>query len=195
MNQTSQHDIDQVLTALRNTTPPTGMESRILKAVEQRTASLPSQLPARTWTWAFGAAALITALALTAIHLHRNPPSDPVSTASTNHATPTPPLQAASVTNRHLPKPSPSPQPNKITRRSAPLCDCDPLALAESNAPSLPAPEMPLTAQEKLLLRVAQHPDPVQIEQFDLVVKAARDAEEKAQFQKFFNHPTPGDNE
>jgi hypothetical protein len=57
---------------------------------------------------------------------------------------------------------------------------------------SYPAPPMPLTEQEKLLLRIAHKSDPVELAMLDPVVRAARDAEEKAEVKNFFEPPTTG---
>lgn len=69
------------------------------------------------------------------------------------------------------------------------LCDCDPTAVAEANAPSLPPPPLPLTEQEKLLLRIAQHLDPVEVAELDPGQREAAIAREQAEYKRFF-HPT-----
>ncbi len=79
------------------------------------------------------------------------------------------------------------PQPGPHTL----LCDCDPTAVAEASAPSLPAPPLPLTAQEKLLLRIAHHPNPVELAELDPHQREAAIAEERAAYKNFFHPPTP----
>jgi hypothetical protein len=45
---------------------------------------------------------------------------------------------------------------------------------------------MPLTEQERLLLRIAHRGDPVEMAMLDPRMRAARDAEEQTEFQRFF---------
>jgi hypothetical protein len=60
------------------------------------------------------------------------------------------------------------------------------LAMSEMQAASFPAPPMPLTEQERLLLRMVHRTDPVELAMLDPKLEAIRDAEEKAEFQSFF---------
>jgi hypothetical protein len=93
-----------------------------------------------------------------------------------------PSLQALS--NHELQRP-----PQSHTSLRTVLCDCDPTAVAEANAPSLPAPPLPLTAQEKLLLRIAHHPNPVELAELDPHQREAAIAEEQAAYKRFFHPP------
>jgi hypothetical protein len=56
-------------------------------------------------------------------------------------------------------------------------------------APSYPAPPLPLTEQERLLLRIVHKDDPVEMAVLNPVLRAARDAEDQAEFQRFFVKP------
>ena len=58
--------------------------------------------------------------------------------------------------------------------------------MSEMQAASFPAPPMPLTAQERLLLRLAHKVDPVEMATLDPKFRAMQEAEEKAAFQRFF---------
>jgi hypothetical protein len=62
----------------------------------------------------------------------------------------------------------------------------DSVTLSEMRAGNHPAPPMPLTEQERLLLKIAHKSDPVEIAMLDPRMRAARDAEEGAEFQRFF---------
>ncbi len=64
--------------------------------------------------------------------------------------------------------------------------DSDSVAMEEMRAASHPAPPMPLTEQERLLLRIAHRGDPVELAMLDPMTRAARDVEEGAEFQRFF---------
>lgn len=64
--------------------------------------------------------------------------------------------------------------------------DEESVARSEMQAASFPAPPMPLTAQERLLLRLAHKVDPVEMAILDPKFRAMQDAEEKTEFQRFF---------
>ena len=65
----------------------------------------------------------------------------------------------------------------------------DDVALSETRAASFPAPPMPLTDQEKLLLRLAHKNDPVELATLDPKLRELQDAEDQAEFQRFFSGP------
>jgi hypothetical protein len=71
----------------------------------------------------------------------------------------------------------------------------DSIALREMRAPSRPEPPMPLTEQEKLLVRFVQTRSPEELAAVNPMKWAARDAEENADFERFFEHQHTGDNE
>jgi hypothetical protein len=81
------------------------------------------------------------------------------------------------------------------TRVDAADASEDSIAVREMHAASFPAPPMPLTEQEKLLLRIVHRGDPVEMAMLDPAVRAARDAEEKADVARFFERPTTKGNE
>ena len=56
----------------------------------------------------------------------------------------------------------------------------------EAEAVSFPAPPLPLTEQERLLLRAARRGDPVPVASFEVSVLPSGDAEETAEFIEFF---------
>jgi hypothetical protein len=64
------------------------------------------------------------------------------------------------------------------------------VAVEEMLAASHPAPPMPLTEQERLLLRIAHKGDPVELAMLDPLRRAARDVEEQTEFQRFFKPRT-----
>ena len=179
MNHASEHDIDRILTALRDTQPSEGMESRILQAMEQRTPARSAWFrftPSMQW----GLAALATSAVIFAVaftYNTRRANSDSVASAgaSQNPVISTGaqrsgeiaafPEASATHTPAHL-KAASSTQPAYPPHEL--LCDCDRLAMDEMQAPSHPAPEMPLTAQERLLQRVVHREDPIEIAELEL---------------------------
>lgn len=174
--------IDRVLHALRTTEPPAGLEQRIAarlaQASEARTpsAASPAPSPIAGLLRAVAPAKLYTAAALTlavasatlAILNHRSP-ADTVAPARASSWAPALPQNSTVATTTTIPSPeraaahaphpsaviSPSPSP------SAP--DLDQIALAETLAPSHPAPPMPLTAQEHLMLAASRPGQPIQL--------------------------------
>ncbi|HWW97450.1 MAG TPA: hypothetical protein VNY74_07125 [Edaphobacter sp.] len=72
--------------------------------------------------------------------------------------------------------------------------DSDSVALDEMHAASRPAPPMPLTEQERLLLRLVHKDDPVELAMLDSMLdaklRALQDSEDKAEFQRFFGQST-----
>src|SRR5260370_20369978 len=70
------------------------------------------------------------------------------------------------------------------------VVDSDSVALEEMHAPSRPAPPMPLTEQERLLLRLVHKDDPVELAMLDSKVRELQDREDKAEFQRFFGQST-----
>jgi hypothetical protein len=62
----------------------------------------------------------------------------------------------------------------------------DSVTLSEMRAGNHPAPPMPLTEQERLLLRIAHKGDPVEMAMLNPKLRAVQDKEEETEFQRFF---------
>jgi hypothetical protein len=75
-------------------------------------------------------------------------------------------------------------------RRATDVQGSESVAVEEMLAASHPAPPMPLTEQERLLLRIAHRGDPVELAMLDPMRRAARDVEEQTEFQRFFKPRT-----
>ncbi len=73
--------------------------------------------------------------------------------------------------------------------------DLDTLALEEMRAASQPAPPLPLTKQERLLLHVAHEGGPEELAILDPAKRAAQDKEERAAVERFFEPKTAEANE
>jgi hypothetical protein len=69
--------------------------------------------------------------------------------------------------------------------------DPDAQALADFHAPSHPAPPLPLTAQEKLFLRMLRYGNATELAELNPLVRAQHDAEETTAFKTFFPDPPP----
>jgi len=90
MNHASEHDIDRVLTALRDTEPSVGLESRILQALEDRT---PIRSAWFRWTppMQWGLAALATAAVVLAVAFTTHNTRRPTSTIAQTWGDPSSP--------------------------------------------------------------------------------------------------------
>ncbi len=77
------------------------------------------------------------------------------------------------------------------TDRSA---DADAVALSDTRAASQPAPPLPLTEQERLLLRMVHRGDPVELAMLEPELQRREVAEGKAEVQRFFDPSTSRDN-
>ena len=106
------------------------------------------------------------------------------------------PETVAKSAQQSLPRPSVRPveQTNARetvnARRATDVPDSESVAVDEMLAASRPAPPMPLTEQERLLLRIAHRGDPVELAMLDPMRRAARDVEEQTEFQRFFKPRT-----
>jgi hypothetical protein len=65
----------------------------------------------------------------------------------------------------------------------------DSVAASEMQAASFPAPPMPLTEQERLLLRIVHKNDPVEIAMLDPNQRNLEERKERAEYQSFFSRP------
>lgn len=168
MNTSSENDIDDLLAALRQTEPSPGFEQRLIASVEQAKEQPPRR---RLWFVPMAvagacAAALILHLAQTGRHV-MTPTAPAVMAQAPVPATPAAQNAATARPLFHSPRTASTqataPQP---VESSQPLTD-DQLAAAQTAAPSKAAPAMPLTAQERVLLRAARRNDNVDLAQLD----------------------------
>jgi hypothetical protein len=212
----SEEAIAKVLAGLRDTEAPDGMERRILRALEDKASAqsrsvwrpmrplwliAPSATRSLAWGVAF-AGLFAVALAIPAIRRlgHAPAQSSPRSLAqSKSNSAPAGSLSLAAPTSpekvaKSAELPPPRSGMRSVTKtnasRAKAVRDSDSAALNEMHGASFPAPPMPLTEQERLLLRIAHKGDPVELAMLDPVVRAARDAEEKADVTKFFEPAT-----
>lgn len=199
MRKDPEDAIEKVLTGLQTTEPPPGMQRRILETLQARTAaqSLSARTSARPITITFAAYSvalclLVIVIAAPMIHRMGHAPAQPKTASSTIEL---PPPSAPTVATKEAPAPRPR-SPKKPSMQTAKLIhDSDSTALGEMHAASLPAPPMPLTDQEKLLLRIAHKGDPVELAMLDSAMRAKQEAEGKTEFKKFFGPSTTGENE
>jgi hypothetical protein len=197
--------IDQVLNALRATDPPAGLEARIAarlaQAAQARTQAALS-FPRPSFN-AFGgarfytAAALTVLVALTTVTLIHNRTTNATPSQSIPYRSTAPALSftlsdiaapttvlTAKVSNANL-----RAHPSTPTQRPPSAQDPDQLALAETLAPSRPAPPFALTAQEHRILAAMQPGQPIQMAELDLarapLLRALAEARETARIDRY----------
>jgi hypothetical protein len=200
-----QHDdaLEKVLAALRTAPPPEGMQARIAQRLQQHATSASISAPRGLPDWWRGAIAgaatamLATGLFFFAAHLLRS--RAPSSFTARNR---TPAFNAPGRTSVSNPQPNlcASPallraqynSPGATTLRSDTTLRAG--TLAENSAPSHPAPDLPLTVQERELVHLARTADPKLLAALNLDEEAKVEAENAAAFAKFFAHPAPPPN-
>ncbi|MGA3136765.1 MAG: hypothetical protein ABSC88_12300 [Terracidiphilus sp.] len=186
--------IGKVLAGLRAAEASPGMERRILAAVEARA----SQRPAATPRWAWGvamagvaaASLFILFILTTAIHRHGHP-----STQAQQQALRVEPARDAQPATLLSQKPIEYIKAVASRRTATRICAEEAVLLSDLRAPSHPAPEAPLTNEEKLLLRVVHSGDPQLIAMLNPEIRAKQEAESEAEFQKFAEQSGKEDHE
>jgi len=197
-NQPQDHSIDRVLTALRDTPAPTGLEARIAHRLLQAQALASTPQPSPLFAFVLGyaraprialtvATALAVALAIPLSRLHHEQPA--VATQATTSTATNRPATALAF--------RPEPDGRIIARRgearsssattaSTTPDDPDAVALAETLAPSHPIPPLPLTAEERLLFSATRPGQPIELAQLELArepnLRAAAVAREHTSF-------------
>jgi hypothetical protein len=200
-----QHDeaVDKILAALREAAPPEGMEARIAQRLANHAAVTPTStrpwLAGSTFTGAWwrgaivGAAAATLAICAVLLVQHRSrTTSAPTQTATGSAAARSftaPPQATLTSQSRTVPcshttvfrvdTSLPAKQPEELRAQAGP----------ESTAPSRPAPELPLTPQERSLARLAHTADPRELASLSPEIQSRLEAEHAAEFRKFFTPP------
>ena len=187
----SEESIGKVLAGLRDSEASPGLERRILAAIEERTSAHPAATP--RWAWSVALAGMIAACLFLAIMvLHRHDDSSTQARHSTVPADSLPAnkpekdTQIASLLPREPIAPIRTPIKVSTPVRNAQTISAeDAVLLREMRAPSYPAPEAPLTNEEKLLLCAVHTGDPQVMAMLNPEVRAKQEAESEAEFQKF----------
>jgi len=201
----NQHDdsVDKVFAALRDTQPPEGMETRIARRLAQhpvpkhRSAlrdSIAAFSPtAAWWRGAITGAAFATLAICAALLLQHRPQPPAIQTSSANNAA-APFSNAPQLTPASQSRATPCAHSTMLRAESiapAPTSEDAQTLLAESNAPSHPAPELPLTPQERQLARLVHTADPNELASLSPETDARREAEDAAELARIFAPPTP----
>ena len=184
--------IDRVLAGFRDCSVPEGMERRILAAARDRVRHGTSPATFRQ-RWAFGiAAASLAMVCLLLIFMN----SRHSTVTQSKLRVPVDPHSATrgrgnSETASVAPRTSLAPEPASVYTRQAQLVRVRHRASpSDLRAASHPAPEAPLTLEEKLLLRVVRTGNPHGLAMLDPELRARTFAEEGAEFEKFVEEAT-----
>jgi hypothetical protein len=205
--------IDQILNALRTTEPPAGLEQRIAARLAHARAQPTLFLP-RPSFFTFGAARFYAAtactllIALTTLTIvHRRSATNTAQTDFNTNATQDHASNSARTTQAHagssildgagiksLPVERFRRTALPAERTSSQLSlsaqdDPDQIALAETLAPSRPAPPPALTVQEHRILAAMQPGQPIQMAELDLarapVLRALAEARETVRIDRY----------
>jgi hypothetical protein len=186
--------IGQVLAGLRDVDAPIGMERRVLDAVQDRTSVRSGRMSPWVWGTAL-ACAMVTCVAISMVYRAARVPVQ--SNGSLAPAAVMPKVALEPSTKNVFPvlvAQSVQSKTNVNVKRAV-VRDGDTAALHEMQAASFPAPPMPLTEQEKLLLRVVHKGDPEEIAMLNQEMRDKREEDNNAEFQRFFEPVTTGDTE
>jgi len=195
--------IERLLAGLRDAEPPGGMERRILQALdgmearEEVTSASLWRLPFRPAIAMLLACMLILMAGIT-VEQRKHVPGQPHGTPGQALVPlkPTEGLNGAPSIFSSLrvgQKPQHAAADQRVRSNGAALRQLPPVkhphdapAAGETQTASFPAPPLPLTEQERLLLRLAHRGDADNMAMLDPVTRAAQTAKATEQFQQFF---------
>jgi len=176
--------IDRVLTGLRDVSAPVGMEQRVRAAMECRTA----ERTGWQWrSWSVGMAAVVVLLAAGVVEVKRpRVHNDVVAEAKQTLIVDNPaPIVASESRNTEILRVAQNDLGHRAPRT------VDPPAVNDVDMGGIPAPPMPLTEQERLLLQLAHRADATGLTPLNAEARAKQNAAFDAEFQEFFAPPAP----
>jgi cytoskeletal protein RodZ len=175
--------IERLLAGLRDAEPPGGMERRILEALhgrEAREVAASASLwrrPLRPAIAMLLACTVILMVGIAVHHQQRHPP------ATLSHSTR---ADLRQTTRPEVVVQKVSTVPRRTTSRIPVRHPHDAPGAGETQTASFPAPPLPLTEQERLLLRLAHRGDADNMAILNPDTRAAQTAKAAEQFQQFF---------
>ena len=185
--------VERVLAGLREAEAPIGMERRILGAVLDRASVKSVRMPLWAWSTAL-ACAMVACVAVSMVYRAARIPVQ-----SNLHSAPAGvmPKVALEITAKSVPPvlAAQNMRPRANVKRAKVVREGDSVAFREMDTASFPAPPMPLTEQEKLLLRIAHRGDPEELAMLNNEMRAKREADGQTEFQRFFEPANTGDSE
>jgi hypothetical protein len=180
----SDESIDRVMAGLREVEAPEGIERRVLAAIEERAAAR-AGYSWRMWPVGFAAAVVVVAAVVVSVmpgRVHR-PGFAVVKLPAVAHG----PVPVALVQKRNTEvlRVAQNDLRFHVSRRDEPAVE------ERVVSGGIPAPPMPLTEQEKLLVRLAHRSDPQELTPLIAEDRERLEAEFDAEFQEFFAPPAP----
>ena len=194
--------IERVLNGLAGVEAAPALEQRVLSAVQQRAVERQEPRSAAFSTlihwqrWPIAACVIVLSFVASVTVRKRHEPrhEDAVSKPhALPDATAAPPIEVA-ATQARQPVITPSPR-RKDDAKPEVLSQEEALAISEMNAPSKPAPPLPLTHQEKLLAEAVHQASPTELSSLRPEVRARQMELSKAEFHNFFEPSPAKDNE
>jgi hypothetical protein len=186
--------VDRLLAAMRDAEAPEGMKQRIAARLQNHSQATSSTrhewsrvMP--SWTWGACVASVIVIIMVTVKINHSKSLTEVPTTVK-------PAVIAATEAVREEGSSIAAARPHEAvlrvrtknaTEERGVAGDEDSLAMSEMMAPSKPAPEAPLTEQERLLLEVVRRGDPEELAMLEPEKRAARNEKEKADVEQFFH--------
>ena len=191
---TSDEVIDRVMSALSAIEPEEGLERRVLTALSSRVHQ-----PAHTiWrfnpllAWPLGAVSLAVVALVFFLVQHQQP--KPANNEIHAGSSATQPQQHEGAKAIMLPSQiTPHQRRNSSRQSSAEISPLDERALLETRAPSHPAPDAPLTEEERLLSSIVQQETPQLFAMLNPEMRHRQEEAEEAEFERFFD-PSGADN-
>ena len=191
-----QHEdaVEKILAALNTATPPEGMELRIAQRLQSHAPAASAAVAAAWWRGALSGAVSATLLfGIVLLTHHRSAPilgSPRITPGAAVATTPPKPSTPVSPAQVHLSNSEPCGRPAVLRkRRITPPGTLMATATRESLSHSHPAPSEPLTAEEQGLLRLTHLAGPKQLAILNPEVQATLQAQEEADFTRFFTPP------
>ncbi len=194
MRKSSDEAIQQVLAGLRDCEAAAGMERRILEAVRDR----PSARPAANWGglrpvahWAAmwplagGLVLVVISVSLSFFLIHRTGHSPTRLSVQAARAESVSPAASGKIAEENGSKTIARTRGNAAAQKRVRANAGDLVILRDMRTPSHPAPEAPLTEEEKLLLRIAHRGNAEEFALLNPEMQARQDAQIEADFQRF----------
>ena len=180
--------MDTVLRGLRQAQPDNSLERRITKVLRETQPAAEGMSWFGGWSRALRVAGAVVCVVIAAMLLR------PSHRQRMTQA----PARASSVKQSIVKRPSLGVAGPLLVHRQAPVSRAlhavaatHAYEAAAATPASFPAPPMPLTEQERLLIRLAHRDDPVQLAQLTPGPRNARYEADKDQVSEFFTPPTP----
>jgi hypothetical protein len=183
--------VDRLLAAVRDAEAPEGMKQRIAARLQNQSA-----VTSPTWrewrrrvpSWVWGAC-MAGAIVIGMVTLRLNHSKGEGGGATVGKSLVAASVEAGRVETHAIAVDGPHEAVVRVkveNKPKGPVGAEDSLAMSEMMAPSQPAPELPLTEQERLFLQVVRRGDPEELAMLEPEKRAARNEEEKEQVKRFF---------